>query len=125
MIGTVLKGVDDIANSVKQGSISLEDVMKVQVVGDYKVSLSNMLGLSNLNLSAEKVERIINNIRDETQSLLASHGFDTDLANRFIQRAMYDLSTSGMKPDIHIASIDLSDLATDNGKMLMPKEGKR
>jgi hypothetical protein len=125
MIGTVLKGVDDIANSVKQGSISLEDVRQIELVGNYRTSLGNMLNLYSLGLPPMQVESIINRIVRETESLLASHGFDTDLAENFLQRAMYDLQTSGMKPDIHIASIDLSDLATDNGKMLMSKEGKR
>ena len=125
MIGTVLKGVDDLANSVKQGSISLDEVTQIELVGDYRVSLGNMLGLYSLNLSADKVNNIIDRIIYEAKSLLASHGFDADLADNFLQRARYDLQTSGMKPDIHIASIDLSDLATDNGKMLMPNEGKR
>jgi hypothetical protein len=116
-IGSLLKNVDD---NLRAGLT----FSGIELRGTIRESLTSLIQNKYPNLSDWQVSRIVNNVVEEAQSLALTHteGKDDTIGTKALHVSLYNLQTGSIEPTVDTQTIDLSDLITENGKLLKPEQ---
>jgi hypothetical protein len=114
-IGSLLKNVDD---NLRAGLT----FSGVKLQGTIRESLTSLIQNKYPSLSDWQVSKITDNVVKEVQSLAVNHGYTEDIGMKALHTALYNLQTGNIEPTVDTQTIDLSDLTTENGKLLKPEQ---
>jgi hypothetical protein len=114
-IGSLLKNVDD---NLRAGLT----FSGVELQGTIRESLTGLIQNKYPNLSDWQVSSIVRNVVDEAKSLAVNHGYTERIGTNALHTALYNLQTGSIEPTVDTQTIDLSDLTTENGKLLKPEQ---
>jgi hypothetical protein len=119
-IGSLLKNVDD---NLRAGLT----FSGVELQGTIRESLTSLIQNKYPNLSDWQVSSIVNNVVEEAQSLALTYteGKDDTIGTKALHVSLYNLQTGNIEPTVDTQTIDLSDLTTENGKLLKPEQPRQ
>jgi hypothetical protein len=116
-IGSLLKNVDD---NLRAGLT----FSGIKLQGTIRESLTSLIQNKYPNLSDWQVSSIVRNVIDEARSLALTYteGKDDTIGTKALHVSLYNLQTGNIELTVDTQTIDLSDLVTENGKLLKPEQ---